>query len=437
MGRDPADVRHIIVTHLDLDHAGGLGDFPEAKVHVFAPELEIAQKPPLPEKARYVQKQWAHGPDWVSHEVAGDTWFGFESVKPIEGLGDEVALVPLVGHSKGHSGIAVKGPGGWMLHCGDAYFFHGEVETPRRVTPGFRAFENITNWKRGPRMHNLGRLQELQARPRLRGRAVLLARPAVVRREGALAVDEGREQDHDDDRERQDQRHVSRAPHPAPTFTCASSHSAISRSRSAFASLWRLVARSAALGLAHASGSASSSSSSRRVDSARSTSPRGRAPCAARSWRGPSASTCPSPGPSASRPRSPSRRGRRSLARSSASPLVVGPADEVAVEAAVVEDDRAAADRLEQGPVVRDQDDARPRRRAARPRAPRGSRCRGGWSARRGPGRWRRRRPGSPARGGAARRRRCRRAASSRRRPRRGSAPSRSRAFWPGQAGLA
>ena len=162
MGRDPADVRHIVVTHLDLDHAGGLSDFPQAKVHVFAPELEIAQNPPLVEKARYIQEQWAHGPDWVSHAVDGDTWFGFESVKPIDGLGDDVALVPLVGHSKGHSGVAVRGSGGWMLHCGDAYFFNAEVETPRRVTPGFRAFENITQWKRGPRMRNLERLQELR-----------------------------------------------------------------------------------------------------------------------------------------------------------------------------------------------------------------------------------------------------------------------------------
>ncbi|WP_373317754.1 MBL fold metallo-hydrolase [Planotetraspora silvatica] len=28
MGYDPADVRHIVVTHLDVDHCGGLPDFP-------------------------------------------------------------------------------------------------------------------------------------------------------------------------------------------------------------------------------------------------------------------------------------------------------------------------------------------------------------------------------------------------------------------------
>lgn len=34
LGRAPGDVRHIVPTHLDLDHAGGLPDCPEAVVHV-------------------------------------------------------------------------------------------------------------------------------------------------------------------------------------------------------------------------------------------------------------------------------------------------------------------------------------------------------------------------------------------------------------------
>src|SRR4051812_2750245 len=38
LGYRPEDVRHIVVTHLDLDHAGGLVDFPHAKVHLHARE---------------------------------------------------------------------------------------------------------------------------------------------------------------------------------------------------------------------------------------------------------------------------------------------------------------------------------------------------------------------------------------------------------------
>ena len=42
LGYRPSDVRHIVPTHLDLDHAGGICDFPDAAVHVFAAELRAA-----------------------------------------------------------------------------------------------------------------------------------------------------------------------------------------------------------------------------------------------------------------------------------------------------------------------------------------------------------------------------------------------------------
>ena len=43
--------------------------------------------------------------------------------------------MPLVGHSRGHTGIAIHGDEGWLLHCGDAYFHHGEVATPPACPP--------------------------------------------------------------------------------------------------------------------------------------------------------------------------------------------------------------------------------------------------------------------------------------------------------------
>ncbi|SCK31167.1 MULTISPECIES: hypothetical protein [unclassified Streptomyces] len=40
-------------------------------------------------------------------------------------------LVPLPGHSAGHAGVAVRdGDGRWLLHAGDAYTRHGEIEHP-------------------------------------------------------------------------------------------------------------------------------------------------------------------------------------------------------------------------------------------------------------------------------------------------------------------
>jgi glyoxylase-like metal-dependent hydrolase (beta-lactamase superfamily II) len=166
LGFDPADVRHIAVTHLDLDHAGGLGDFPSAAVHVFAPELAAAQAPSLREKARYLPAHWAHGPKWVTHEVEGDSWFGFDSVRALADLDAEVAIVPLRGHSTGHSGIAVNTPDGWLLHCGDAYFFKDEVATPPSCPPGLRAFQALTNRDGKARRHNQERLRDLSREQR-------------------------------------------------------------------------------------------------------------------------------------------------------------------------------------------------------------------------------------------------------------------------------
>ena len=39
LGFRPEDVRHIVLTHLDFDHAGGLEDFPLATVHVMSAGL--------------------------------------------------------------------------------------------------------------------------------------------------------------------------------------------------------------------------------------------------------------------------------------------------------------------------------------------------------------------------------------------------------------
>lgn len=163
LGFDPRDVRHIVPTHLDLDHAGGLGDFPQAQVHVFAPELNAAmQRPTLAEKGRYVPAQWAHGPQWVSHAVEGERWLGLSAMRPLPDTDDEVLLVPLVGHTRGHCGVAVKTDTGWLLHAGDAYFFHGEMAAEPHCPIGLRVFQSLVQTDKPRRLANQRRLRELQ-----------------------------------------------------------------------------------------------------------------------------------------------------------------------------------------------------------------------------------------------------------------------------------
>ncbi len=164
LGFEPADVRDVLITHLDVDHAGGLGDFPAARVHVFADELDAALDPGPREKLRYVRSQWAHGPKWVPYELAGERWLGFDAVRAIEGLEPEILIVPLAGHTRGHSAIAVRDGDRWLLHCGDAYFHRGEIAAPPRAPAGLRIFQSMVEIDRGQRLANQERLRELAAR---------------------------------------------------------------------------------------------------------------------------------------------------------------------------------------------------------------------------------------------------------------------------------
>ncbi|HZS38556.1 MAG TPA: MBL fold metallo-hydrolase [Polyangia bacterium] len=160
LGFSARDVRDVIVTHLDPDHAGGLSDFPDARVHVHAVELEGALAPrALYERVRYRPIMWRHRPSWVRHRAGGDRWMGFDSIRALDG--DQVLLIPLVGHTRGHVGVAVNGEHGWLLHAGDAFFHHGELDEPPHAPPGILAMQRLDDFDHDARVANQARLRAL------------------------------------------------------------------------------------------------------------------------------------------------------------------------------------------------------------------------------------------------------------------------------------
>lgn len=163
MGYAAADVRHIVLTHMDLDHVGGLSDFPDATVHLHAAELAAAMaRRTFKDRRRYRPLMWAHAPRFRSYADTGEPWFGFDAVRGLDGLPPEILLVPLFGHTLGHCGVAVRSREGWLLHAGDAYFDPREVHGPRRrCAPLVGLFQAIVQTNRRQRLHNQDRLRAL------------------------------------------------------------------------------------------------------------------------------------------------------------------------------------------------------------------------------------------------------------------------------------
>jgi glyoxylase-like metal-dependent hydrolase (beta-lactamase superfamily II) len=161
LGFRAEDVRHIVLTHLDFDHAGGLADFPWATVHVTAQEHEAATRAAsFVEKQRYFARQWVHAPRFELYRTEGARWCGFEAVAALRGLPPEILLVPLFGHTRGHAGVAVHATDGWLLHAGDAYFHRATVEggaVPRVVA----LLERVIQMDGPARVANQARLYTL------------------------------------------------------------------------------------------------------------------------------------------------------------------------------------------------------------------------------------------------------------------------------------
>lgn len=165
LGLDPADVRHIVMTHMDLDHVGGLSDFPSAAVHLHRAEwTQCTERRSFKDRHRYLPAMWAHGLRTELYAETGEPWFGFEAVRQLRGLPPEILMVPLFGHTMGHCGIAVQSARGWLLHAGDAYFDSREVKGDRRRCAWqVGLFQALVQTDRRLRLRNQDRLRAFTA----------------------------------------------------------------------------------------------------------------------------------------------------------------------------------------------------------------------------------------------------------------------------------
>ncbi|MFD1800896.1 MBL fold metallo-hydrolase [Mixta tenebrionis] len=163
LGFQPQDVRHIILTHLDFDHAGGLTDFPHAQVHLMQQELDaVRHRDGWLQQRRYRPAQWPARTNWQAYQPQGESWQGFAAVSALKGLPPEILLIPLPGHTPGHAGVAIQQRDGWLLHGGDAWFYRGEMyQQTRHCTPGLRFYQWMMAADNAARRENQQRLRAL------------------------------------------------------------------------------------------------------------------------------------------------------------------------------------------------------------------------------------------------------------------------------------
>ena len=121
LGYNSDQVSDIVLTHLDLDHAGGLADFPGATCHVSLNEYKSAIiDRSVVDSARYRAPQLEMIRQLKVHPAFGDLWdFGLSGHEVLPGI----VMIPMPGHTWGHCAVAVKtGSGAWAFHAGDSMF---------------------------------------------------------------------------------------------------------------------------------------------------------------------------------------------------------------------------------------------------------------------------------------------------------------------------
>lgn len=111
----PEDIDYVILSHLHLDHAGGVGDFPNAKYIVQKAELRWAYTPDFYQKAAYIRADFDKDVDWFLLN-------GYEEDN-FDLFGDGALVLWFTpGHTPGQQSLVVKLKEGTFVLTGDACY---------------------------------------------------------------------------------------------------------------------------------------------------------------------------------------------------------------------------------------------------------------------------------------------------------------------------
>lgn len=147
VGVQPEDISYVILSHLHLDHAGGVGHFPNAQYIVQRDELHFAYVPDPYMKLAYIRKDFDKEVNWFILEgwaTDGYDLFGDGAIK--------IYFTP--GHTPGHQSVLVDLPNsGPMFFAADSCYTADNLE--KGTLPGLM-------WNAGETVKSVNRMRILQ-----------------------------------------------------------------------------------------------------------------------------------------------------------------------------------------------------------------------------------------------------------------------------------
>jgi glyoxylase-like metal-dependent hydrolase (beta-lactamase superfamily II) len=122
-GIGPHSIGLVVMTHLHVDHASAISDFPEATFLLSRREWEAATEPRAQLRG-YVRRQFDHAFDFRLLDFDGSAADSFASFgRSVDLFGDgSVRLVYTPGHTFGHIGLVLRLAGHEALIAGDAIY---------------------------------------------------------------------------------------------------------------------------------------------------------------------------------------------------------------------------------------------------------------------------------------------------------------------------